>query len=66
MALPGVWQELEDTEEQGNLEKTDCKVICDDPTTPTTKGLMVMMMLITVMFLHTIQVVRLTVFLVVA
>ena len=41
---PGVRQVPEGSEEQGKMEKTVCKVICDTPTTFAVKGLMMMMM----------------------
>ena len=41
---PGVRQVPEGSEEQGNMEKTGCKIICGAPTTLAVKGLMMMMM----------------------
>ena len=45
---PGVRQVPEGSGEQGKMEKTDCKIICGAPTTLEVKGLMVMMMMMTV------------------
>ena len=42
---PGVRQVPEGGEEQGNMEKTGCKIICGAPTTLAVKGLMMMMMM---------------------
>ena len=37
---PAVWQVSEGSGEQGNVEKTGCKVICGAETTLVVKGLM--------------------------
>ena len=44
MDRPGVRQVPEGSGEQGKIEKTDCKIICDAPMTLAVKGLMMMMM----------------------
>ena len=41
---PGVWQVPEGSGEQGKIEKTGFKIICNAPTTLAAKGLMMMMM----------------------
>ena len=41
---PGVCEVPEGSVEQGNMEKTGCKIICGAPTTLAVKGLMIMMM----------------------
>ena len=46
MDRPGVRQVPEGSGEQGKMEKTVCKKICDAPTTFAVKGLMIMMMMI--------------------
>ena len=43
MDRSGVWQVPKGSEEQGKMEKTDCKIICGAPTTLAVKGLMMMM-----------------------
>ena len=43
MDRPGVRQAPEGSGEQGKMEKTGCKIICDAPTTLVVKGLMMMM-----------------------
>ena len=45
MDRPGARQVPEGSGEQGNMEKTGCKVICGAPTTLAVKGLMMMMMM---------------------
>ena len=45
MDRPGVCQVPEGSEEQGDMEKTGCKLICGAPTTLAVKGLMMMMMM---------------------
>ena len=45
VARPGVRQVPEGSGEQGQLEKTGCKIICGSPTTLAVKGLMMMMMM---------------------
>ena len=45
MDRPGVRQVPEGSGEQGEMEKTDCKIICGAPTTLAVKGLMLMMMM---------------------
>ena len=45
MDRPGVRQVPEGSGEQGNMEKTGCKIICAAPTTLAVKGLMMMMMM---------------------
>ena len=45
MDRSGVWQVPKGSEEQGKMEKTDCKIICGAPTTLAVKGLMMMMMM---------------------
>ena len=47
MDRPGVRQVPEGSGEQGQMEKTDCKIICGAPTTLAVKGLMMMMMNLT-------------------
>ena len=42
---PGVRQVPEGSEEQGEMEKTGCKIICGAPSTLAVKGLMMMMMM---------------------
>ena len=37
MDRPGVCQVPEGSGEQGKMEETGCKIICDAPTTPTVK-----------------------------
>ena len=44
MDRPGVRQVPEGGGEQGKMEKTGCKIICDAPATLAVKGLMMMMM----------------------
>ena len=44
MDRPGVRQVPEGSGEQGNMEKTGCKIICGAPTTLAVKGLMMKMM----------------------
>ena len=44
MDRPGVRQVPEGSGEQGKMEKTGCKIICNAPTTLAVKGLMMMMM----------------------
>ena len=44
MDRPGVRQIPEGSGEQGNMEKTGCKIICGAPTTLVVKDLMMMMM----------------------
>ena len=46
MDTPGVRQVPEGSGEQGKMEKTVCKIICDAPTTLAVKELMMMMMMI--------------------
>ena len=43
MDRPGVRQVPAGSGEQGNREKTGCKIICGAPTTLAVKGLMMMM-----------------------
>ena len=43
MDRPEVRQVPEGSGEQGKMEKTGCKIICDAPTTLVVKGLMMMM-----------------------
>ena len=43
MDRPGVWQVPEGSGEQGQMEKTGCKIICVAPATLAVKGLMMMM-----------------------
>ena len=45
MDRPRVWQVPEGSGEQGEKERTGCKIICGAPTTLTVKGLMMMMMI---------------------
>ena len=45
MNRPGVRQVPEGSGEQGNMEKTGCKIICGVPTTLAVKGLIMMMMM---------------------
>ena len=45
MDRPGVHQVPDGSGEQGQMEKTGCKIICGAPTTLTIKGLMMMMMM---------------------
>ena len=49
MDRPGVRQVPEGNEEQGKMEKTGCKIICNAPTTLAVKGLMMMMMMMMMM-----------------
>ena len=44
MDRPGVRRVPESSGEQGNMEKTGCKIICGAPTTLAVKGLMMKMM----------------------
>ena len=48
MDRPGVRQVPDGSGEQGKMEKTGCKIICDAPTTLAVKGLMMMMMMMMV------------------
>ena len=43
MDMPGVRQVPEGSGEQGKMEKTGCKIICDAQMTLEVKGLMIMM-----------------------
>ena len=43
MDRPGVRQVPEGSGEQGKMEKTGCRIICDAPTTLAVKGLLMMM-----------------------
>ena len=45
MDRPGVLQVPEGSAEQGNMEKTGCKIICGAPTTLAVKGLLMMIMI---------------------
>ena len=45
MDRPGVRQVPEGSGEQGKIEKTGCKIICNAPATLAVKGLMMMMMM---------------------
>ena len=45
MDRPGVRQVSEGSGEQGEMEKTGCKIICGAPTTLAVKGFVVMMMM---------------------
>ena len=45
MDRPGVRQVPKSSGEQGEMEKTGCKIICGVPTTLAIKGLMMMMMM---------------------
>ena len=45
MDRPGVRQVPEGNGEQGNMEKTGCKIICGAPTTLAVKGLVMIMSL---------------------
>ena len=45
MDRPGLRQVPEGSGEQGEMEKTGCKIICGAPTTLAVKGLMMMMMM---------------------
>ena len=45
MDKPGVRQVQEGRGEQGEMEKTGCKIICGAPTTLAVKELMMMMMM---------------------
>ena len=45
MDRPGIRQVPEGSGEQGEMEKTGCKVICGAPTTLEVKGLMIIMMI---------------------
>ena len=53
MDRPGVRQVPEGSGEQGQMEKTGCKIICDAPTTLAVKGLMMMMMVVMMMMMMT-------------
>ena len=46
MDRPGVRQVPEGSGEQGEMEKTGCKIICGAPTTLAIKGLMMIMMIV--------------------
>ena len=48
MDRPGVRQVPEGSGEQGKMEKTGCKIICGAPTTLAVKGLMMIMIVITI------------------
>ena len=48
MDRPGVRQVPEGSGEQGEMEKTGCKIICGAPTTLAVKGLLMMMMMISI------------------
>ena len=48
MDRPGVRQVPDGSGEQGKMEKTGCKIICGAPTTLAVKGLMMMMMILSV------------------
>ena len=48
MDRPGVCQLPEGSGEQGKMEETGCKIICGVPTTFADKGLMMMMMMISI------------------
>ena len=48
MDRPGIWQVPEGSGEQGKLEKSGCKIICGAPMTLAVKGLMMMMMRLSV------------------
>ena len=50
MDRPGVRQVPEGSGEQGNMEKTGCKIICGAPTTIAVKGLMMMMMMMIMIY----------------
>ena len=50
MDRPGVRQVPESSGEQGKMEKTGCKIICGAPTTLAVKGLVMMMMMMTLSF----------------
>ena len=43
--MPGVRQAPEGSGEEGNMEKTGCKIICGAPTTLAVKGLMMIMII---------------------
>ena len=43
--MPGVRQVPEGSGEQGKMEKTGCKIICDAPTTLAVQGLMMMIIM---------------------
>ena len=45
MDTPGVRRVPEGSGEQGEVEKTGCKIICGAPTTLVVKGLMMMMVM---------------------
>ena len=45
MDRPGVRQVPEGSGEQGEMEKTGCKIICGAPTTFAVKGLMMIIMM---------------------
>ena len=49
MDRPGVRQVPEGSGEQGKIQKTGCKIICDAPTTLAVKGLMMIMMMMMIM-----------------
>ena len=52
---PGVWQVLEGGREQGQMEKTGCKIICCAPTTLAVKGLMMMMIMMMMMAVNSVS-----------
>ena len=47
MDKPGVHQVPEGSGEQGKREETGCEIICGAPTTLAVKGLIIMMMMMT-------------------
>ena len=51
MDRPGVRQVPEGSGEQGEMEKSGCKIICGAPTTLAVKGLMMMMMMMMMMIM---------------
>ena len=52
MDRPGVWKVPEGSGEQGKMEKTGCKIIRGAPTTLAVKGLIMMLMNISVHDCH--------------
>ena len=57
MDRPGVRQVPEGSGEQGNMEKTGCKIICGAPTILAVKGLMMIIMMMMMMMLMVVVVV---------
>ena len=52
MDRPGVWQVPEGSGDQGQMEKTGCKIIYGAPTTRAVKRLMLMMIMMMMMMMN--------------